>query len=461
MRNGPEPERLGQFDRGVLRLVVGLGDPEREGLLLPALEAGSEIVVVERCLGADQVLEGVGRGPVDAVLVSADLHRLTSGVLADLARLRIPLVILARDPDAEHWQALPAVVLPSQAEPEAVRQALLTAVRDGRVPSPEPGGDPERSAVTAGSGDGCPSTACSVITVASGHGSPGRTTVALNLAVALAAAAPTILVDVDLAGPSIAAYLDADPTRNLAMLAHANPTTPEDWERAISQETQPLGASHPNAALLCGVPKPELTRAVSGAFVERLVAELGRRYHYVVLDTGAEIRGSALAAHRTALALASQILLVASADLVGIWHARAALSLLRSRLSLDPDRLQLVINRHDRRFHHSRSEIEWALGTPAATLIPYDHRRVQRALLVQRPLVHDRRGPARRALLDLAERIQAGKLTLPPEPTDAGEPGWMRRLFRNPAARSRHRDPASPEQEGGTRDDRPAAARAK
>src|SRR5690606_21681669 len=153
--------------------------------------------------------------------------------------------ILAPDSDAEHWHALPAIVLPSQADPEAVRQGLMTAVKGEHRVSLTLREDPQRSAAVLTPADNDPSTDYSVITVASGHGSPGRTTVALNLAVALGADSPTILVDADLAGPSIAAYLDADPTRNLAMLAHANPTMPEDWERALRQETQPLRAGHP------------------------------------------------------------------------------------------------------------------------------------------------------------------------------------------------------------------------
>ena len=35
-----------------------------------------------------------------------------------------------------------------------------------------------------------------------------------------------MLVDSDLSGPSIAAHIDADPTRNIYMLAHAEPETP-------------------------------------------------------------------------------------------------------------------------------------------------------------------------------------------------------------------------------------------
>jgi Mrp family chromosome partitioning ATPase len=54
-----------------------------------------------------------------------------------------------------------------------------------------------------------------VFAVASGHGAPGRSLVAVNLAATLGAVASMVLVDADLGGSSITAYLDADPTRNV------------------------------------------------------------------------------------------------------------------------------------------------------------------------------------------------------------------------------------------------------
>src|SRR5262249_37296381 len=156
------------------------------------------------------------------------------------------------------------------------------------------------------------------IVVASGHGAPGRTTVATNLAAALGRTAPTVLVDADLSGPSVAACLDADPTRNLYMLAHAEPATPREWQRALGQETQPLGAFSPHASVLCGAPKPEMRRGVSERFLVFLLAELRARYRFVVADIGADLHGADTALHRAAVGLADRILLVAAADLVGL-----------------------------------------------------------------------------------------------------------------------------------------------
>src|SRR5919202_5841281 len=87
-----------------LRLVVGLGDPHHEGTLLPALHAGDDFSI-ERCLTAEQLRDRVRRGRVDAVLVAGDLPGLGRGALADLARSRAPLVVLAADPESPQWAA--------------------------------------------------------------------------------------------------------------------------------------------------------------------------------------------------------------------------------------------------------------------------------------------------------------------------------------------------------------------
>jgi MinD-like ATPase involved in chromosome partitioning or flagellar assembly len=235
-----------------------------------------------------------------------------------------------------------------------------------------------------------------------------------------------VLVDCDVASAGIAAHLDADPTRNLYMLAHSEPTTPGEWARALEQEVQPFAARSPHGVVLCGVPKGEMRAAITGRFVEHLVVALRSHYRYVILDIGAELLGPEGAAHRAALHLAQQVLLVAAGDLVGLWQARAALARCQTYLQVDRDRLALVINRHDRRYHHGRAEIEWALGVPSAAVLPWDHAGAQQALAAQRPIVLN--GPSRlgRGLLELANRVHGGKVVLPPEPTRTTRLRWPR-----------------------------------
>ncbi len=267
------------------------------------------------------------------------------------------------------------------------------------------------------------------IAVTGGRGSPGCTTVAINLAAALGAVSPTVCVDASHA-PSVAAYLDADPTRNLYMLAHAHPSAPREWDRALEQELQPLDRRSPQGLVLAGVPKPEMWGGITGDFIARLLAELRRRYRYVVVDVGSRPADSAPGVWGAALKGADQTLFVVAADLVGVWRARTALEHLLGRerpfdhSGSTSGPVALVVNRHDRRHHHGRGEIEWALGLSATAMVPYDHGGTERAIAAQRPAVLDARSRAGQALLDLARRIDGGQLVLPPEPEAGRRSGW-------------------------------------
>ena len=429
--NPPDEERSGLF--GVsgshpTRLAVGLGDPDLEQTLLPALSASGDFIVVERCLGADQLLACVVAKRVDAALVSARLHRLTDTLLADLAGRATPFLLLADESDVRWLPDLSAsrgAVIPPSTPAQLICDALRAVVRGDSYASTVPVAVAEPVEVEDDGIRAEQDDQLSVIAVVGGHGSPGRTTVALNLAAALGAVAPTVLVDADLEGPSVAAYLDADPTRNIFMLAHAEPATPNEWERAIRQETQSFSQRVPHAVALCGIPKSEMRTGVSARFMRELIPALQQRFRYVVLDLGAELLATDAATARAALGQAPQLLLVASADMLGLWRARAALTVIKEHLGVDQERIALVINRHDRKHHYGRNEIEWALGTPAAAVIPWDYKGMQKGLAEQRPVVLVGRSRAAHALLDLAERIHGGSILLPPEPT--ARPNWLKR----------------------------------
>jgi MinD-like ATPase involved in chromosome partitioning or flagellar assembly len=378
------------------------------------------------------------------VLLAFDLHRLSESRIEALARSRVPLVFLVPHVDDETWESFAGIVLPVEANADTVREGILAAIRGERPQlsrhQEEANLRPAGPELVADSQE----VSLSVMAVAGGPGSPGRTTVALNLATALGAVAPTILVDADITGPSVAAAIDADPTRNLSMLAHAEPTTSREWDQAISQEVQPIAFRCPHGFVLCGVPKPEMRSSVPGRFFQQLIAELRVRYRYVILDAGPDLFGPDGDIHRLTLGLANQILLVASADIIGLWRARTSLGLLQAN-QIDAAQVALVVNCHDRRYHHSRAEIEWALNLPTAAVVPYDHRGVQRALAAQRPLVLDNRSRAGGTLIDLAGRVHGGEVLLPPEPT---EPRGTRVRLRVPALGWRRAPTVSADRQG-------------
>ena len=110
-----------------------------------------------------------------------------------------------------------------------------------------------------------------MIAVAGGTGSPGRTTLAINLAVALGAIVPTVLVDVDCCSPTVSAYLNRDPSRNVCTLAHAVRDDPHGWPYGLQEELQPLHPRSPYGRVLCGLPRRETRASLTPAVMEQLL----------------------------------------------------------------------------------------------------------------------------------------------------------------------------------------------
>jgi Flp pilus assembly CpaE family ATPase len=159
----------------------------------------------------------------------------------------------------------------------------------------------------------------------------------------------------------------------------------------------------------------------------------------VIVDVGAELLGleAAAAAHRAVIAAAHHVLLVAASDLVGLWHARTALDQLERQVGLARSSVDLVLNRHDARYHHSRTEVEWHLGARVVAVVPHDHAAAQRATADQAPLVLNARSRAARALIALAERVHEGHVRLPAATGDRTASGWRpwwRRVLSRPSA---------------------------
>ena len=90
----------GQAELPIIRVAIGLGNAERERILLSTLAENGDLVIVDRCLSVDQLLSLVRRGDVDVVLVGITLHRLNHATAMELARNPVPVVLLA-EPNAD------------------------------------------------------------------------------------------------------------------------------------------------------------------------------------------------------------------------------------------------------------------------------------------------------------------------------------------------------------------------
>ncbi|RJQ07854.1 MAG: hypothetical protein C4558_09015 [Dehalococcoidia bacterium] len=349
-----------------LRVLLAIGDRTVEQQFVhdfPALG----LVVARRTLDAAGLVEAAAASDIDVALVAADLHRLTEATLIALRERAVPVVVLARDEaDTGRFQHV-AQTLPARSPVTSVVAALRAAAARG---ADAVGGPSEPPPVTSGEEAPATDPHGEVIAVASGKGAPGKTTVALALAAELGRRGATVaLVDGDLRGGNVAAYLDLDPRRGIVGLAASSGPLQE----RLAEELQ----AGPHCTVLAGVERAELAATLPADYLGAVIATLRTRVDRVVVDLG-------LPAEPAALRTAHTVVIVTAADLVSIWNARTGLPALR-RLAPNA-RMHLLVNRQEGREHYGPDEVARALGVPVLGVVREDRKAARRAIAGQTPL---------------------------------------------------------------------------
>jgi pilus assembly protein CpaE len=199
------------------------------------------------------------------------------------------------------------------------------------------------------------------IVVISPKGGAGRTTVATNLAVALAAdtSRDVGLADLSLTFGDVATAMLLDPHRGLADLANAaRPLTSSAVTAAL--------AKHPTGTyVLCAPDDPVLGESISTDDVAAVLRGLRATLSMLVVDTAAGMDGAAL----TAVEHATDLVLVAALDVPTVLALRQALDYL-DLLGMTRSRRHLVLNRAGARTGIQPSEVSATLGLDVVATIP-------------------------------------------------------------------------------------------
>ncbi|MGE5595711.1 MAG: AAA family ATPase [Hyphomicrobiales bacterium] len=374
--NGPRP-----------RILLGVRNPEYERQVLSALSAGG-FDVAGRCLDGPSLVAQANE--VDAVLASADLHRLTVDSLEVVRSSGTPLVLLVEPSDIVQFEGL-AYLVPAASSGADIVSALRGAIQRGVIQEAPPATERQSEEVSAPLAQGG-----QVLALVSGKGSPGTTTVAIGLAAALGHQSSRVgLVDADLRGGGVAPYLDLDPRRGLIGLT-VGPAT-DDLVGAELQEANGF-------RVLAGVERPEMRDRVTVQQLVTAVTTLRERFEFTIIDVGQSLPGMASDAANTAIRCADQVLVVTTADLAGLWNTRHCLRYLQESLGLPRERLALVINRHAGRHEYGGAEVERALGVRVVATVPDDRKAAMRAAREQLPLTAIG-GSAARQVVALADEL--------------------------------------------------------
>ncbi|MCH8613584.1 AAA family ATPase [Arsenicicoccus dermatophilus] len=358
---------------------------------------GTRVTVGRRCVDLPDLMAAAEAGLGDVVLLSARLRRLDLSAVRDLRLRSVGVVgLVAPGDEAEETrlrQLGVSTLVPADAAPADLYAAVVAALARTTAASPadQPAGEADpadpasRSPEPAGRGR--------VIAVWGPHGAPGRTTLAVNLAIELGAAGVrTLLVDLDTHAASVAqhlAVLDEAPGLAAACRAAEHGTLDRLSLARLAPEVAP------GVRVLTGIPAADRWPEVRSAAVERIL-DVARLEHDLVLvdcaaslDDDEELSYDTLAPRRnmatlTALEVADEVLAVGAADPVGLQRLVRGLRDLGDR---DVEPRAVVVNKlrsaavGPRAGERVRVLLERFAGVARLRLLPFDPDAADQALL--------------------------------------------------------------------------------
>ena len=237
-----------------------------------------------------------------------------------------------------------------------------------------------------------------VVTVYSPKGGSGKTTIAVNLAIALQKDDTTVaLVDGNLQYGDIAVFLNEQGKNTIMDLApRVDELDPDIIHEVLVTHTS-TGIN-----VLLSPPKPEHYDNVSGEQFSKLIQYLQKIYSWVIIDTTSYLTDIV----QTALDLSDAIVLVTTQDIPSIKSCNLFLNLM-DKSGIARSRILFVMNRYNKQLNIAPKNVGESLRQPILQVIAEDDRIVSLSINKGVPFMVDNGGSTPgKSILALADSVK-------------------------------------------------------
>ncbi|SFC06159.1 pilus assembly protein CpaE [Nocardioides terrae] len=243
-----------------------------------------------------------------------------------------------------------------------------------------------------------------VITVWSPKGGVGKTTMSVNLGLALTegGARRVCVVDLDLAFGDVAITLQLFPTHSIEHAVGSENSVDADLLNGLLTR-------HGDSLMILAAPAhPDVRDRVSATLVAQILRTLKQSFDFVVVDTAPAFDEQTL----TALDETDEIVIVATLDVPTLKNVKIALETL-DMLNVAPDRRHLVLNRADDEVGISPDRVEGILGIRPSARVATSLEVAASTNAGSPIVVKNPHHPTSTAIIALASELAGGEIATP------------------------------------------------
>jgi pilus assembly protein CpaE len=296
--------------------------------------------------------------------------------------------------------ATAVLIVAPRVDPALLLEAMRSGVNEV-VGTPLTAADIESAIVRMLSQRAVSADAGQIFAFLGAKGGVGTTTVAVNVAAALAKLEPqkTLMLDLHVLNGDVAVFLGAEPRFSIVDALENTHRLDEAFLRGLVVRTKSGVDLLSSSDRLASAP-------IDARRIRTLLEFCARYYRYVVLDVP-----RSETAVLDALEVAGRIIIVANQELATVRSASRMATALRQRYG--KDKLSIVLSRADRLAEIGHEDVERAVGSHVKHTFPSDYRIALQALHKGRPITLDNHNELSSSLTRFARSLAGVERTNP------------------------------------------------